>query len=66
MLDNLYETLNERADLIVGPEKVLYFLSTDFALFLGKKRLFLIKQYLIITIKGRFDIAFYIYSRVSE
>lgn len=34
MLDNLYETLNERADLIVGPEKVLYFLSTDFALFL--------------------------------
>lgn len=34
MLDNLYQTLNERADLVVGLEKVLYFLSTDFALFL--------------------------------
>ncbi|XP_076239408.1 codanin-1 like protein dlt isoform X2 [Calliopsis andreniformis] len=34
ILDNLYRTLNERADLVVGPEKVLYFLSTDFALFL--------------------------------
>ncbi|XP_029042321.1 codanin-1 isoform X1 [Osmia bicornis bicornis] len=34
VLDNLYQTLNERADLVVGPEKVLYFLSTDFALFL--------------------------------
>ncbi|CAK9815252.1 CDAN1 [Anthophora quadrimaculata] len=33
-LDNLYETLNERADLAVGPEKILYSLSTDFALFL--------------------------------
>ncbi|KOC68849.1 Codanin-1 [Habropoda laboriosa] len=33
-LDNLYETLNERADLVVGPEKILYSLSTDFALFL--------------------------------
>ncbi|XP_068987367.1 codanin-1 isoform X1 [Bombus flavifrons] len=34
ILDNLYQTLNERADLVVGPEKVLYSLSTDFALFL--------------------------------
>ena len=37
LLDNLYQTLNERADLVVGLEKVLYSLSTDFALFLGKK-----------------------------
>lgn len=36
VLDNLYQTLNERADLVVGPEKVLYSLSIDFALFLGK------------------------------
>lgn len=36
VLDNLYQTLNERADLVVGPEKILYSLSTDFALFLGK------------------------------
>lgn len=34
ILDNLYQTLNERADLVVGPEKVLHSLSTDFALFL--------------------------------
>ncbi|CAL7952462.1 unnamed protein product [Xylocopa violacea] len=34
ILDNLYQTLNERADLVMGPEKVLYSLSTDFALFL--------------------------------
>ncbi|XP_076162125.1 codanin-1 like protein dlt isoform X2 [Ptiloglossa arizonensis] len=34
ILDNLYQTLNERADLVVGPEKILYSLSTDFALFL--------------------------------
>ncbi|XP_076640494.1 codanin-1 like protein dlt isoform X2 [Colletes latitarsis] len=34
ILDNLYQTLNERADLVVGPEKVLYSLSMDFALFL--------------------------------
>lgn len=37
VLDNLYQTLNERADLVVGPEKVLYSLSIDFALFLGNK-----------------------------
>lgn len=36
ILDNLYQTLNERADLVVGTEKVLYSLSTDFALFLSK------------------------------
>ncbi|OAD58757.1 Codanin-1 [Eufriesea mexicana] len=34
ILDTLYQTLNERADLVVGTEKVLYSLSTDFALFL--------------------------------
>nr|XP_012154190.1 PREDICTED: codanin-1 isoform X2 [Megachile rotundata] len=34
VLDNLYQSLNERADLVVGPEKILYSLSTDFALFL--------------------------------
>ncbi|XP_076642378.1 codanin-1 like protein dlt [Halictus rubicundus] len=34
ILDNLYQTLTERADLVAGPEKVLYFLSTDFALLL--------------------------------
>ncbi|XP_053970890.1 codanin-1 [Hylaeus volcanicus] len=34
ILDNLYQTLNERADLVMGPEKVLYSLSVDFALFL--------------------------------
>ncbi|XP_076278594.1 codanin-1-like [Lasioglossum baleicum] len=33
-LDNLYQTLTERADLVAGPEKVLYFLSIDFALLL--------------------------------
>ncbi|XP_006625046.1 codanin-1 [Apis dorsata] len=38
VLDNLYQTLNERADLVVGPEKVLYSLSIDFALFLVSYR----------------------------
>ncbi|XP_017885679.1 codanin-1-like [Ceratina calcarata] len=33
-LDNLYQTLNERADLVVGVERILYSLSTDLALFL--------------------------------
>lgn len=35
-LDNLYESLTERADLLPGPEKVIGTLSVDFALFLGK------------------------------
>lgn len=34
VLDNLYQSLNERADLDAGPEKILYSISTDFALFL--------------------------------
>lgn len=50
VLDNLYQTLNERADLVVGPEKVLYFLSTDFALFLGKRNvnLFVLSCYVML------------------
>ncbi|KZC08720.1 PREDICTED: codanin-1 [Dufourea novaeangliae] len=38
VLDNLYQTLNERVDLLAGPEKVLYLLSTDFALLLAAYR----------------------------
>lgn len=34
MLDNLYQTLNERADLVVGVERILFSLSTDLSLFL--------------------------------
>ncbi|XP_078050614.1 codanin-1 like protein dlt [Augochlora pura] len=34
ILDKLYQTLTERADLVACAEKVLYFLSTDFALLL--------------------------------
>nr|XP_031827227.1 codanin-1 isoform X1 [Nomia melanderi]XP_031827228.1 codanin-1 isoform X1 [Nomia melanderi]XP_031827229.1 codanin-1 isoform X1 [Nomia melanderi]XP_031827230.1 codanin-1 isoform X1 [Nomia melanderi] len=38
ILDNLYQTLTERADLLAGPEKILYFLSLDFALLLAAYR----------------------------
>lgn len=35
ILDKLYCAFNQRADLLPGPEKVLYNLSIDFSLFLG-------------------------------
>lgn len=34
-LDKLYCVFTQRADLLPGPEKVLYNLSIDFSLFLG-------------------------------
>ncbi|XP_025073488.1 codanin-1 isoform X2 [Pogonomyrmex barbatus] len=34
ILDKLYQAFNQRNDLLPGPQKVLYYLSTDFALFL--------------------------------
>lgn len=43
-LNKLYQTLNERADLLVGPEKVLYLLSVDFALLLVAHRMDLFTQ----------------------
>lgn len=35
ILDKLYQSFNQRSDLLPGPQKVLYYLSMDFALFLG-------------------------------
>lgn len=35
VLDKLYCAFNQRADLLPGPEKILYNLSIDFSLFLG-------------------------------
>ncbi|KAK2584047.1 hypothetical protein KPH14_006497 [Odynerus spinipes] len=43
-LNKLYQTLNERVDLLVGPEKVLYLLSVDFALLLVAHRMDLFTQ----------------------
>ncbi|XP_048506807.1 codanin-1 isoform X2 [Athalia rosae] len=37
-LDNLYQSLTEREDLLPGPEKILGMLSVDFALFLVAHR----------------------------
>ena len=34
-LDKLYQSFNQRDDLLPGPQKVLCYLSIDFALFLG-------------------------------
>ncbi|XP_014486058.1 PREDICTED: codanin-1 isoform X2 [Dinoponera quadriceps] len=34
ILDKLYSAFNDRADLLPGPEKILYHLSIDFSLFL--------------------------------
>lgn len=36
-LDNLCESLTERADLLPGPEKIIGSISVDFALFLGMR-----------------------------
>lgn len=35
ILDKLYQVFDQRSDLLPGPQKVLSYLSTDFALFLG-------------------------------
>lgn len=35
ILDKLYQSFTQRGDLLPGPQKVLYYLSLDFALFLG-------------------------------
>lgn len=35
ILDKLYCAFNQRADLLPGPERILYNLSIDFSLFLG-------------------------------
>lgn len=35
ILDKLYQSFNQRGDLLPGPQKILYYLSMDFALFLG-------------------------------
>ncbi|TGZ37582.1 Codanin-1, partial [Temnothorax longispinosus] len=34
ILDKLYQSFSQRGDLLPGPQKILYFLSLDFALFL--------------------------------
>ncbi|KAL0112710.1 hypothetical protein PUN28_012167 [Cardiocondyla obscurior] len=34
ILDKLYQSFSQRGDLLPGPQKVLYYLSVDFALFL--------------------------------
>ncbi|XP_043668252.1 codanin-1 [Vespula pensylvanica] len=44
ILNKLYQTLNERADLVTGPEKILYLLSVDFSLFLVAHRMDLFTQ----------------------
>lgn len=36
ILDKLYQSFTQRDDLLPGPQKVLYYLSLDFALFLGR------------------------------
>lgn len=35
ILDKLYQSFSQRGDLLPGPQKILYYLSMDFALFLG-------------------------------
>lgn len=35
ILSKLYQVFDQRGDLLPGPQKVLSYLSTDFALFLG-------------------------------
>lgn len=44
ILNKLYQILNERADLVLGPEKILYLLSVDFSLFLIAHRMDLFTQ----------------------
>lgn len=35
VLDHLYLAFNQRNDLLPGPQKILFYLSIDFTLFLG-------------------------------
>jgi len=35
ILNKLYQSFSQRDDLLPGPQKVLYYLSMDFALFLS-------------------------------
>ncbi|KAI4480255.1 hypothetical protein M0804_010253 [Polistes exclamans] len=44
ILNKMYQILNERADLVLGPEKILYLLSVDFSLFLIAHRMDLFTQ----------------------